>query len=49
MEKLTSKGKHTVKGGNHPHKKLVGRIKGQSSKVICIHNKQLRDTQNNQM
>ena len=47
MKKLTSKGKHIVKVGNHPHTKLVGRLKDKSSKIICIHNKQLRDTQNN--
>ena len=47
MEKLTGKGKHTIKLGNHPHTKLVGRLKDKSSKIICIHNKQLSDTQNN--
>ena len=41
---LTSKGKHTIKVGNHLHTKLVGWLKGKSSKIICIHNKQLRDT-----
>ena len=46
-EKLTSKGKHTVKVGNHPHTKVVGRLKDKNSKIIYIHNKQLRDTQNN--
>ena len=49
MKKFTGKGKHTVKAGNHAHKNLVWRIKDKSSKIICIHNKQLRDTQNNQM
>ena len=47
MKKFTGKGKHTVKVGNHAHIKLVGRLKGKSSKIICIHNKQLKDTQNN--
>ena len=45
MKTLTSKGKHTVKVGNHPHRKLVGKLKGKSSKITQIHNKQLRDTQ----
>ena len=49
MEKLTSKGKYTIKVGNHPYTKLVERIKDESSKIICIYNKQLRDTQNNKM
>ena len=49
MKKLTGKGKHIVKVGNHPHTKLVERLKGISSKIICIHHKQLRDTQNNEM
>ena len=47
MGKLTGKGKYTIKVGNHPHTKLVGRLKDKSSKIICIHNKQLRGTQNN--
>ena len=47
MEKLTGKGKHTIKVGNHPRTKLVGRLQDKSSKIICIYNKQLRDTQNN--
>ena len=47
MKKLTGKGKHTVTVENHPHIKLVGRLKNKSSKIICIHNKQLRYTQNN--
>ena len=45
MKQLIGKGKHTVKVGNHPHTKLVGRLKDKSSKII--HNKRLRDTQNN--
>ena len=45
--KLTGKGKHTLKVGNHPYTKLTGRLKGKRSKIIYIHNKQLRDTQNN--
>ena len=44
--KLTGKGKHTLKVGNHPYTKLTGRLKGKRSKIIYIHNKQLRDTQN---
>ena len=39
MEKLTGKGKYIIKVGNHPHIKL----KDKSSKIICIHNKQLKD------
>ena len=27
MKKLTDKGKHTVKVGNHPYTRLVGRLK----------------------
>ena len=46
METLTGKGKHTINVGNHPCTKLVGRLKDKSSKTICIHNKQLRVTQN---
>ena len=46
-EKLNGKDKHAVKVGSHPHTKLVGRLKNKSSKIIYIHNKQLRDTQNN--
>ena len=46
-KKLTGKGKHIVKVRNHPHTKLAGRLKDKSSKITCIHNKQLRDTQNN--
>ena len=44
--KLVNKDKHTVKLGNHPCTKLVGRLKGKSTKIIYIHSKQLRDTQN---
>ena len=47
LKNLTSLGKHTIKVGNHPHTKLVGRLKDKSGKIICIQNKQLRDTQNN--
>ena len=47
MENLTGKGKHKIKVGNHPHTKLVGRLKDKRGKIICIHNKQLRDTKNN--
>ena len=32
--KLTSKGKHIVKVGNHPYTKLVGKLKDKSSKII---------------
>ena len=46
-EKLTGKGKHIVKVGDHLHMKLVGRLKDKSGKITCIYNKQLRDTQNN--
>ena len=35
------------KGKKSPHTKLVGWLKDKSSKFICIHNKQLKDTQNN--
>ena len=45
MKKLTDKGKHIVKIGNHPYAKLVGRLKDKSNKTIYIHNKQLRDSQ----
>ena len=47
MKKLTSKGRHAVKVENHPSTKLVGMLKDKSSQIIYIHNKQLRDTQNN--
>ena len=46
-KKLISKGKHTVKVGNHLTHKLEGGLKDKSSKIIYIHNKQLRDIQNN--
>ena len=48
MEKLTGigkQGKHRVKVGNHLHTKLVGRLKDRRNKIICIYNKQLRNTQ----
>ena len=32
---------------NHPHTMLVEMLKDKNSKIIYIHNKQLRDTQNN--
>ena len=32
MEKLTGKGKYTIKIGSYPYTKLVGRIKDKSSK-----------------
>ena len=47
MKELTDKGKHTGKVINHPQTKLVGRLTDESSKIICNHNKQLRDTENN--
>ena len=46
MKNFISKGKQTVKVGNHPYTKLAGRLKDKSSKIIRIYNKQLRDTQN---
>ena len=49
QKKLTGKGKHIVKVGNHSLIKLVGRLKDKSSKIIYIHIKQLRERQNNQM
>ena len=39
MEKLTSKDKHTLEVGNHPHTKLEERVKDKSSQLICIHSK----------
>ena len=39
------KDKHIVKIGNHPHTKLLGRLKDKDS--IYIHNKRLSDTENN--
>ena len=47
MKRLTGRGKHTVKVGNHSRTKLEGRLKDKSSKIKYINNKQLRDTQNN--
>ena len=29
MEKLIGKGKHTIKVGNNPHTKLLGKLNGQ--------------------
>ena len=46
---LISKVKHTLKVVNKPHIKLGGRLKNKSSKIIYIHNKQLRDKQNKKM
>ena len=48
MKRLMSKGKYTLKVVNHPHAKLLGRLK-YKSKIICIHNEQLKDTQTIQM
>ena len=45
-EKLIRKDKYAVKEVNQPYIKIVGRLKDKSSKIISIHNKQLRDTQN---
>ena len=47
MEKFTCQGKHTIKVGNLSYTKLVEVLKDKSSQLICTHNKQLRDTQNN--
>ena len=47
MKKLIGKGKHTVKAENHPHIKLIERLKDKSSKLIYIQNKELTNTQNN--
>ena len=44
-EKVTGKGKHMVKVGNHPHTKWVEGLKVKSGKTISTHNKQLRDTE----
>ena len=38
---------NTVKVGNHPHTKLVVRLKDRSTKIISIYNKQLSNTENN--
>ena len=45
MAKLTGKGKHIVKNSS-PHK-LVESLKDKNSKIICIHNKKLKNMQNN--
>ena len=42
MKKLTGKGKHTVKSGNHPHTKWVKNEKRQKCKIIYSHNKELK-------
>ena len=34
MKKPTNKGKHTVKVGNHPHTKRVGKLKDNSKNHI---------------
>ena len=47
IKKLIGKDKYIIKVGNNPHPKLVEKLKDKSSKIICGHNKQLRDTQNN--
>ena len=44
MKKLLSKRKHTVKVGHHAHTELVGILQDKGSKIIYIHNKQLRHT-----
>ena len=49
MEKFTGQGKHTIKVGRLSYTQLVERLKSKSSQLICTHNKQLRDTQNNQV
>ena len=41
------KSKYTVKVINQTLTKWVGMLKDKRSKMIDIHNKQLRDTQNN--
>ena len=41
---LFGKGKYIVKVVNQPHKKLVGRFKDKSSKIMYIYNKPLRGT-----
>ena len=41
---LIGKGKYIIKV-DRSHLKLIGRLKDKSSKIIYIHNKQLRDTQ----
>ena len=47
-EKFTGKGNHKVKVESNPHTKIERRLKVKTSKIICIHNKLLRDTENNQ-
>ena len=47
MKKLLVKA--NIKVGSDPQTKLVGRLKDKSSKIICILNKQLRNTQENYM
>ena len=44
-EKFTGKGNHKVKVESNPHTKIERRLKVKTSKIICIHNKQLRDPQ----
>ena len=40
MEKLTGKGKHTIKIGYHPHTKLVKKLKDKSSKIQQLYPQQ---------
>ena len=49
MKKLTGKGKHRAKEENHSCTNMAGNLKDKSSKITYIHNKQLRDTENNQI
>ena len=37
MKKLTGKGKHTIKVGNHLHTRLVWTLKDKSSKISIKH------------
>ena len=46
MKELTRKHKHIAKLRNHLPRKLVGKLKDKSSKIIYIHNKCLKDAQN---
>ena len=46
---LIGKGKYTLKVVYQPCTKLVGRLIDKSAKVIYIHIKHLRDTQNQWM
>ena len=48
MEKLTGKGKNTVKG-DLPLIQLAERLKDKNSKIIYVYNKWLRDIQNKKM